>query len=632
MKSSVVLVLVLALSAAHVQASVQKVLGLLKEMKSQGEDALEKEEKQHADYTAFCEKTLSEKDRAIEEGTERIERLKADIEKFEASVTTLTSELQAHQKEIEVAQQDSEKNTALRQQEESDYSSTHQEYQESIRAIGEALELLKAQKDSEAEAAMAQLKAKLGKKLEVLLQGPTKAYDFQSQGVVEMLEKLQVKFSEEKEALETLETSKKSSHQQVMDSLAKQVTTASEAQEEKTLFKSKAQQSLATAKTDLEEAESTLAEDVKYKKDLSFDCQKKATEFASNQKLRREELEAIEKASEIIAGKTVAGAQKHLESGGAGLTSKAAAELIDSADKVHIIGYAELLLAEAFAGRAPLSPQLSVLIQRLRNAEAGKNETLQGVREVLQKYLANLEAERRSEIEHEGFCQKELSLNNRTRKQKTAKIESLTAEIQQLQSSVAKLAEDIAEASSQITELSTALSEATRLRSDEKAQNRRTLFEAQAAQEAVTEALKLLQDAFEKSEGISFVQENSKTGVVKLLETVLGDFSRLEAETKAQENAAEQEFKTFKADSNADKASKQTDAEHFDEKKSEQSRVLAQKEADLASSEAELESAEQYHKELAGQCLSSDSEAALQKAHREEEIQNLKTALKELEQ
>eukprot|EP00913_Durusdinium_trenchii_P000337 g308.t1 len=298
----------------------------------------------------------------------------------------------AHQKEIEVAQQDSEKNTALRQQEESDYSSTHQEYQESIRAIGEALELLKAQKDSEAEAAMAQLKAKLGKKLE--------AYDFQSQGVVEMLEKLQVKFSEEKEALETLETSKKSSHQQVMDSLAKQVTTASEAQEEKTLFKSKAQQSLATAKTDLEEAESTLAED-----------------------------------------------------------------------------------------------------------------------------------------------------------QKTAKIESLTAEIQQLQSSVAKLAEDIAEASSQITELSTALSEATRLRSDEKAQNRRTLFEAQAAQEAVTEALKLLQDAFEKSEGISFVQENSKTGVVKLLETVLGDFSRLEAETKAQENAAEQEFKTFKADSNADKAS-----------------------------------------------------------------------------
>ena len=51
---------------------------------------------------------------------------------------------------------------------------------------------------------------------------PDEAYDFQSQGVVEMLEKLQVKFSEEKEALETLETSKKSSHQQVMDSLAKQ--------------------------------------------------------------------------------------------------------------------------------------------------------------------------------------------------------------------------------------------------------------------------------------------------------------------------------------------------------------------------------------------------------------------------
>jgi len=261
-----------------------------------------------------------------------------------------------------------------------------------------------------------------------------------------------------------------------------------------------------------------------------------------------------------------------------------------------------------------------------------RNETLQGVKDVLQKYLTNLESERANEIEHEAFCTRELASNNRTKKQKTAKVESLTAEIDQLESSIAKLSEDIADISSQITKLSSALSEATKLRGDEKAKNSKTIAESQAAQEAVTEAINLLQEAFEKTAAISLLQIGSKTGVVTLLETVLGDFSRLEAETKAQELAADKEFKAFKTDSNMDKASKQSDAQHFTEEKTEASKALAQKKVDLASSKTELTSAEQYFKELSKQCLSSDSDAAKQKAHREEEIQNLKTALKELEE
>lgn len=48
----------------------------------------------------------------------------------------------------------------------------------------------------------------------------------------------------------------------------------------------------------------------------SQECKNKAMEFASSQKLREEELDAIAKASEIIASSTVSGAAKHLESGG----------------------------------------------------------------------------------------------------------------------------------------------------------------------------------------------------------------------------------------------------------------------------------------------------------------------------
>ena len=92
----------LALAAQHVaasQAPVQKVLGLLKEMKVKGAAAMETEKAQHAEFSAFCQKTLSDKQQAIEEGGDRIERLEADIEKFQASVTTLTSDIQTHQRD-----------------------------------------------------------------------------------------------------------------------------------------------------------------------------------------------------------------------------------------------------------------------------------------------------------------------------------------------------------------------------------------------------------------------------------------------------------------------------------------------------------------------------------------------------
>lgn len=625
----------LALAAQHVaasQAPVQKVLGLLKEMKVKGAAAMETEKAQHAEFSAFCQKTLSDKQQAIEEGGDRIERLEADIEKFQASVTTLTSDIQTHTKEIATAEQDAEKTSAARDQEVADYDSTLKEYEDSIGAIAKALELLNAQKGEDASALLSQLSSpsRLGRELQAFLQKP-KAYDFQSNVVVDMLDKLSAKFVEEKAALEKAETEKKTSHQLVMTSLKNQKTAASEAKEEKTEFKSKAEQNLANAKADLEESKSTLEEDTKYQKDLKVECKSKAMEFETNQRLRAEELDAIAKASEIIAGSTVSGAAKHLESGFLQRSSLAMLRATPRGTAAAVSSALQVLRAGA------ASEAQRALIQRLEmmeqvDSEMKRNETLQGVKDVLQKYLTNLESERANEIEHEAFCTRELASNNRTKKQKTAKVESLTAEIDQLESSIAKLSEDIADISSQITKLSSALSEATKLRGDEKAKNSKTIAESQAAQEAVTEAINLLQEAFEKTAAISLLQIGSKTGVVTLLETVLGDFSRLEAETKAQELAADKEFKAFKTDSNMDKASKQSDAQHFTEEKTEASKALAQKKVDLASSKTELTSAEQYFKELSQQCLSSDSDAAKQKAHREEEIQNLKTALKELEE
>eukprot|EP00438_Fugacium_kawagutii_P004892 Skav229205 [mRNA] locus=scaffold2439:65743:70530:+ [translate_table: standard] len=419
-------------------------------MKIKGAAAIETEKAQHEEYAAFCQKTLSEKQNAIDEGKDRIERLQADIEKFKASVTTLTSDLQMHTKEIATAEQDAEKTSTLRDQEVVDYTSTLKEYDDSIGAIGKALDLLKAQKGGEVAQMLTQLPhGRVGRELSAFLQGNPKAYDFQSQGVVDMLDKLRMKFQQEKTDLEKAEADKKTSHDLVMASLKKQKTTASEAKQEKTEFKSKAEQNLANAKADLEESTSTLGEDTKYHKDLKMEpwleCKNKAEEFASSQKLRDEEVDAIAKASEIIASVS-------------------------------------------------------------------------------------------------GFLQSSTSL---------------------------------------------ALLRSTPGRSS-----------------ALRSALQLLR---------------------------AGDVTDAQRALIQQLEAVAREDSELRRNDTLDGASKQTDAQHFAQKKTEQSQALAQKQADLASSKTELASAEEYHQELAKQCLSSESDAAKQKAHREEEIENLKTALKKLD-
>ncbi|CAE7537639.1 unnamed protein product [Symbiodinium microadriaticum] len=608
-------------------------------MKTNGVAEMDAEKSQHAEFTAFCGKTLGEKATAISEGQESSEQLAAGIEKLQASISKLGKELQMHSQDILTTNKDTDDAKTLRAQEAADFSATLKEYEESIDAIGRATQTLKDQDFSrpQAKAAFAQSTeaAESAASISRVAETSTPAengYDFQSGGVIKMLKKLKKKFEEEKADLEKMETSKKSSHELMMTSLKNQLATSEEAKAEKTLFKSKAEQDLATAKSDLEETQKTLAADKKYRQDLQTECRDKADEFKKSQALRTEELEAISLATEIISGKSVAGsAEKHM----AGLlhvsTSLASLRSVKKPSQVD----SALRILEAGA-RDLKSQDLGLLLQKI-DALAGPHKSdLSSINGLLEKLLANLEATADSEIEHQAFCKKELAGNNRTRAKQTDALESVSAELDQLQISLAKVTEEIAATSAQITELSAAMSEATELRQKEKAKNKATIKDAKGAQDAVAQAMGILQDFYEKS-GTSFLQAATRAAagtqqkrIISLLETLLGDFSRLEAETSAAEQASDKEFRQFIEDSRVDQAEKKMDSQHLEEKKEQQSKLLAQRQADRTSLETQLDSANKYFEELAKQCLSDESDAAKREALRQQEILNLKTALKEL--
>merc|ERR1719412_2681942 len=130
-------------------------------------------------------------------------------------------------------------------------------------------------------------------------------YEFQSQGVIEMLEKLLEKFMGERTVLEKEEMNSQHAFDMLIQDLTAQTDQAKQDREEKAETKAKKLQAKADAEGDLTDTTTTRDEDEKYLADLTSTCEQKATDFESRQQLRTEELEAIAKAIEIISSSAV---------------------------------------------------------------------------------------------------------------------------------------------------------------------------------------------------------------------------------------------------------------------------------------------------------------------------------------
>merc|ERR1719476_1151282 len=121
-------------------------------------------------------------------------------------------------------------------------------------------------------------------------------YEFQSHGVIEILEKLLDKFVTERTELEKTEMNSKHAFDMLIQDLKAQIEQATADVATKSETKAKKLQAKATAEGDLTDTTTTKNEDAKYLSDLTALCEQKATDFESRQQLRAEEIEAIEKA------------------------------------------------------------------------------------------------------------------------------------------------------------------------------------------------------------------------------------------------------------------------------------------------------------------------------------------------
>merc|ERR1719160_1349678 len=303
----------------------------------------------------------------------------------------------------------------------------------------------------------------------------TPVYEPKSGEIITMLEKLKDKFGDEKATLEREEVAATAAHDMLVQNLKGQIKAATEAIESKTASRSKAKADSAQASTDLQETSAVREEDAKYLKDVTATCDKKKEAFDARQKMRADEITALEKAIEILSSEAVKGnAEKHLPTMLQAKSSKGTALIQVRSAKVP----GNQLYVAAF-----LNDQATKLGSRILATLAMKVEAdpFAKVKKLIEELIARLMTEANAEAEHKGWCDKNMGTNAHTRKEKSAAVETLTAEIDELKADMAKLTEEIKELVFTVAELDAAVAKATTIRHEEKTKNTEAIADSQEA-------------------------------------------------------------------------------------------------------------------------------------------------------
>merc|ERR1719161_2529509 len=220
----------------------------------------------------------------------------------------MAKEIAKHDDDISTWEGDMKAATKVRDIEHADYVSTHKDYSESIDALGEGIATLKKQAHDTKQAAASLMQISSHKRFRDLIPAETQqkiqsliqaqdgddqnlaieapdanAYEFQSQGIVDMISKLQSKFEDERTDLEKEETNARQAFEMLTQHLKANLDMATAARTEKSEAKAKALQNSANAKGDKQDTTSTRDEDSKYLADLTATCEQTSSDFESRQ-------------------------------------------------------------------------------------------------------------------------------------------------------------------------------------------------------------------------------------------------------------------------------------------------------------------------------------------------------------
>merc|ERR1719480_222839 len=385
-------------------------------MLEKGKKEKHAEEVQFSAYKQWCSDTTTEKKNAIAKANDAIATLKADIEKYSADAAQLTKEVQQHEKDI--AEWTAEQNAATEEFKaaKADYEDKMADLGGSIGALKEGMKTMEAEDHNVAQS-FVQLSSKFANNAvmsnileQAAQEQDPKAAAFESVlgKIIEISEGLKDKFTEERNAEQKKFMNIEHAYNMNIQDLSGQIKQGEADKAEKISFIGQKGEAKGTAASERQDTIATRDADVKFLADTEATCEQKKADFEARQQLRAEEIEAIEKAIEIISSGDVAGnADKHLPS-----LIQLGSSFVQTSSELqneHQHSVVEFLRAQA---KSLDSRVLSALAVR------AAADPFEKVKKMIQELIVRLMEEANEEAEQKGWCDTELSKNELTRKEK----------------------------------------------------------------------------------------------------------------------------------------------------------------------------------------------------------------------
>jgi len=658
MKPCTVVCALALLVAADAGTPVQKVVGLLEEMSSKGKAEKEAEQVVFASFKTWCEEIKVQKEADLESMHLASETLSATIEQNMNVVRDNAATIQKAETDKDLWQRDILAATKVRDIERRDYDVTHKDYTESIDALERAIPVIKSQDFDRKQSHVSLLQLSVLQKSALVPDGvksaltaflqaqepsatyeapQANAYEFHADHIVEMLEGLLKKFTEQTNKLATDEGDAQHSFDILLQELTHDITQADQSIDALTKASTQLSEDTVLKKTELADTQTTLASDTAFLKDTVSMCVNKAGEYEDRQRLRTEELGAIEKAIEILSGSSVSGVAKKYLSTDEPVKATALLQMFSSVRHVTPTLRAEEYLKHQ--GKRLGSHVLSTIALKIKSSPFDK--VIQMIKELVDKLVVQIN----DETTQKGWCDTELAKNEHSRTTHGTDVSNLKSRIDTLDASIAKLAQETADLTKSLSELQAAMDEASHQRKKDSDINAQTVSDANEAKTAVVEAMTVLKEFYAQAGEATALAQQQPTppptwdtaytgmqdrngGVLGMLQVILSDFVKLAARTEAQEEADTREFDAFTEASRVEIAQREQDLKHRQSSTQKQTTEKEEAEQDLRTMTLQLDSDLDYFEKLKPTCVHTDMSHEDKMRRRAEEIDSLKEALR----
>jgi chromosome segregation ATPase len=672
-------------------SAVQKIIGMLGEMKAKVESDIETETKQMEEYMQYCDDQSTDKGNAIKTATRQIEDLKATIEESGAIIIEMSDEISTLGSTIASKSGELDEATSIRKGEHEDFKVTEKELAESVQQLGGAIVQVKkgmslAQgKGMHLKASMpakqlkklvstlgsivesAMLTGQQKRRLKSFLQEHQKekeddgedfslksslrqpqakavAYESQSGGIIDILEETKDKAEAELSDARKAEMEAKHSYEMIRQSLESEISTMKEKLADCQSQKSANEEAKGSAEGEMKETEKSKSVDSETLETLKSECQGKAVEWEERLKSAKGEMGALDKAKEILQSGVKALIQVSVKrSSRRALHDPFMSSDADDDDDDDDDVRTKVVDKLRNLGRKFNSYSLTQVANR------AKSDPFVKIRGLIEEMISKLLEEQQAEANHKAFCDEEMGKSKKALEIKTSKLGKLDARIDEGESRKVQLLEEIKNLESELAEIDRAQAEATELRSKEHSEFLKAQADYKSSEDACAQAVEVLKEYYSgsaliqvrsssrrasmKDDQPEFGGANKDAGgsIIEFLEFAEEDFARLLAEVEGAEDKAQSAFDKLSTENKVSKATKEAEAKGKNSEVKSLTKTLTDNGEDKSGLTEELAAVNMYIEKLKPQCESKAMSASEKIAAKKAEIEGLKEALSILE-